>query len=68
MREYCRSGFGLVVYSSDLEELLGMSDSVITMYRGRISGRYPGRAADITKVLADITHAPQASKASATSP
>jgi ABC-type sugar transport system ATPase subunit len=66
MREYCRSGFGLVVYSSDLEELLGMSDSIITMYRGRVSGQYPGGAAYITKVLADITHAPQAAPASAT--
>jgi ABC-type sugar transport system ATPase subunit len=66
MREYCRSGFGLVVYSSDLEELLGMSDSIITMYRGRVSGRYPGGQAHIAAVLADITHAPQAAQVAAT--
>ena len=65
MREYCRNGFGLVVYSSDLEELLGMSDSVITMYRGRVSGRYPGGEEHIAKVLADITHAPQSAQVSA---
>jgi len=60
MRDYCRNGFGLVMYSSDLEELLGMSDEVITMYRGRISGRYPGGQGRIGEVLADITHAPHA--------
>jgi ABC-type sugar transport system ATPase subunit len=63
MREYCRNGFGLVMYSSDLEELLGMSDEIITMYRGRISGRYPGGHGCIAEVLADITHAPPAARA-----
>jgi ABC-type sugar transport system ATPase subunit len=60
MREYCRNGFGLVMYSSDLEELLGISDEIITMYRGRVIGRYPGGQGRIAEVLADITHAPHA--------
>lgn len=57
MRDYCRRGFALLMYSSDIEELVGMSDVVITMYRGRVVGRYRGEEAHIAKVLADITHA-----------
>ncbi len=68
MREYCRSGFGLLMYSSDIEELVGMCDMVVTMYRGRVVARHAEHQAEIARVLADITHAPQASSPVTASP
>ena len=38
MREFCARGHGLVMTSSDLEEVVGIADIVITMYRGRQVG------------------------------
>ena len=36
--EYAREGLGVVVVSSDLDELLDLCDRVVVMYRGRIVG------------------------------
>jgi ABC-type sugar transport system ATPase subunit len=56
MRQLCDQGYALIIASSDLEEVVGMSDIVITMYRGRIVGRYERGAIDMARILADITH------------
>lgn len=57
MREFCAQGFGLLMHSTDLEELLGMSDVVLTLYRGRLVGTYGHGEVELQRVLADITHA-----------
>lgn len=57
MREFCAQGFGLLMHSTDLEELLGMSDIVLTLYRGRLVGTYGHDEVELQRVLADITHA-----------
>jgi ribose transport system ATP-binding protein/rhamnose transport system ATP-binding protein len=56
MRDFCAQGFALVVTLSDIEEIVGVSDTVITMYRGRQVARYSGDAIDMHRILADITH------------
>ena len=56
IREFCDLGYAVVMASSDLEEVHGMSDVIITMYRGRQVGRYGRDQASIHQVLADITH------------
>jgi ABC-type sugar transport system ATPase subunit len=38
MRKYASNGVAIIMYSSDLLELIGMSDIVIVMYEGRITG------------------------------
>lgn len=55
MRELCDLGYALVMTSSDLEEVVGISDLIITMYRGREVGRYDRTAVDTRTLLADIT-------------
>ena len=40
LREFCQMGYVLLMTSSDLEEVVGISDSVVTMYRGRAISRY----------------------------
>jgi ribose transport system ATP-binding protein/rhamnose transport system ATP-binding protein len=42
--------------SSDIEEVLGMSDVIISMYRGRQINSYRRGEASLLRVLADITH------------
>lgn len=56
IRHFCDIGYALVMTSSDLEEALGMSDVIITMYRGRAVGRYRREQATMHRVLGDITH------------
>ena len=56
MREFCRTGWGVLVTSTDLEELVGVGDVVLTMYRGRFVGRYTHASVTMQQVLTDITH------------
>jgi ABC-type sugar transport system ATPase subunit len=56
MRELCDRGFCLIVASSDLEEVAGVADIVVTMYRGEAVARYERGAIDIGRILADIIH------------
>jgi ABC-type sugar transport system ATPase subunit len=56
MRELCELGSALIMTSSDLEEVVGIADIVITLYRGRIVARYEGDGIAMSSILADITH------------
>src|SRR5579863_573418 len=56
IRQFCDRGYCVVMASSDIEELLGMADVVVSMYRGRQVAKYRRGEADIQRVLADITH------------
>jgi ribose transport system ATP-binding protein len=37
LRDLCAAGMGIVVASSDTAEILGISDTIITLYRGRVT-------------------------------
>ena len=56
MRELCELGYALIMTSSDLEEVVGMADIVVTMYRGRVVARYDRARVAMPTILADITH------------
>jgi ABC-type sugar transport system ATPase subunit len=56
MRSFCEQGCALVMASSDLEEIVGVGDVVITLYRGRQVGHYPRSEVSMHRVVADITH------------
>jgi ribose transport system ATP-binding protein len=56
IRQFCDRGYCLVMASSDIEEVLGMSDIIVSMYRGRQIAGYRRGEADVHRVLADITH------------
>ena len=43
MRSFCDQGYALVLASSDLEEIVGIGDVVITLYRGRRVGGVPAQ-------------------------
>jgi ABC-type sugar transport system ATPase subunit len=56
MREFCARGYALVMTSSDLEEIVGLGDIVITMYRGQQVGRYAREEVTMGRIVSDITH------------
>ena len=56
IRQFCDRGYCLVMASSDIEEVLGMADVIVSMYRGRQIATYRRGEADMHRVLADITH------------
>lgn len=56
IRGLCDSGFVILISGSDLEEVVGISDTVITMYKGQLVGQYSRQEVTIERALADITH------------
>jgi ABC-type sugar transport system ATPase subunit len=56
MRSICEEGYALVMASSDLEEIVGVGDVVITLYRGRQVGHYRRSEVSMHRIVADITH------------
>jgi ABC-type sugar transport system ATPase subunit len=56
MREFCFQGYGLLVASTDLEEVIGVGDVVYTMYRSRVINQYRGKDINMQQIVADITH------------
>jgi ABC-type sugar transport system ATPase subunit len=56
MRDLCARGYCLVMMSTDLEEVVGIADIVIPMYRGAVVAHYEGEEIDISRILLDITH------------
>jgi ABC-type sugar transport system ATPase subunit len=56
MRELSSLGYVLIMTSSDLEEVVGIADIVVTMYRGRTVARYERQFIEMARILADITH------------
>ena len=56
IRQFCDRGYCLIMASSDIEEVLGMADIIVSMYRGRQVAVYRRDEANMHRVLADITH------------
>jgi ribose transport system ATP-binding protein len=56
IRQFCDRGYCVVMASSDIEEVLGVADVIVSMYRGRQIATYQRGEADMQRVLADITH------------
>jgi ABC-type sugar transport system ATPase subunit len=56
----CDLGSALIMTSSDLEEVVGIADIVITLYRGRAVERYERDRIAMSSILTDITHPVQA--------
>jgi ribose transport system ATP-binding protein/rhamnose transport system ATP-binding protein len=61
MRDLCARGYTIVMTSNDLEEVVGLADTVITVYRGRQVSRYGRHNLLMHQILADIAHPPETS-------
>jgi ABC-type sugar transport system ATPase subunit len=56
IRRFCDQGWCVIMASSDLEEVLGMSDRIVTLYRGRRVASYSRGGVNTHGILSDITH------------
>jgi ABC-type sugar transport system ATPase subunit len=56
MRRLCEAGYAIVMTSTDVEEVIGISDTVITMYRGDKVSAYESGSLARERLLADIVH------------
>ena len=53
-RQLAAQGKSLLVFTSDIDELLALSDRILTMFEGRMVGEYDAARADKTLILNDI--------------
>jgi ribose transport system ATP-binding protein/rhamnose transport system ATP-binding protein len=56
MRAFCAQGYTLIMTTNDLEETIGLADIIVTMYRGKLVGRYNRHEVDMHRLISDITH------------
>jgi ribose transport system ATP-binding protein len=56
MRELARQGKAILMISSELHEVIGMSDRIFVMHRGRIVGELPGDSATEEQVMMLATY------------
>jgi ABC-type sugar transport system ATPase subunit len=55
MNELAEKGVSIIMISSDLEEVLGMSDRIVVMHAGRSNGTLEIAAATQEKIMALAT-------------
>ncbi len=53
--EMARNGIAIIAISSELPEVLAISDRIVTMREGRVTGEIAGAAADQEKLMAMMT-------------
>ncbi|MDR0718486.1 MAG: sugar ABC transporter ATP-binding protein [Treponema sp.] len=49
--EFCKQGISIIMITSEMPELLAMSDRVLVMYQGRVNGEFSRDEADQIKVV-----------------
>ena len=52
MRRLAAEGLGILFVTSDLEEVMSLSDRILVMSNGRITGEFEGGAADEAAIVA----------------
>ncbi len=51
IRELADEGVGILIYTSDMMEVIGLSDRIITMYEGHITGELSGEEIDEETIM-----------------
>ena len=44
------AGVGILIVSTELDEILALADRILVMYRGRVVAEYEGRHAEVTRI------------------
>ena len=60
INKLAKEGMAIVLVSSELPEVLGLSDRVIVLHEGRLTGEFERNSASPEKVMAAATGGPQA--------
>ncbi len=56
LRDLCAAGLGIVVASSDTAEVLGLSDTIATFYRGRLTAIRPHAEWTVDALVREVMH------------
>jgi ABC-type sugar transport system ATPase subunit len=56
LRELCRGGMAVIVASSDAEEVLGLSDTIMTFYRGRLTAARAHHQWTEAELVREVVH------------
>ena len=56
LRNLANDGLAVVFATSEMHEVLGLADSIVTFFRGRQIARYDGADATQAALIRDITH------------
>jgi ribose transport system ATP-binding protein len=56
LRRLCASGLGIIVVSSDMPEVLGLSDTIATFYRGRMTSIAPHDQRTEEELTREVMH------------
>jgi ribose transport system ATP-binding protein len=65
MNEFIRQGMGIIMVSSELPEILAMSDRVIVLSQGRLTGEFSRKEATEEKIMTAATHSDKQQTAAA---
>ena len=57
MNDLVRNGYGILMISSEMPEVLGMSDRIVVMHEGRVTAIFNTKEADQEKILRAAMHA-----------
>jgi putative multiple sugar transport system ATP-binding protein len=57
IRELAAQGKGIIIISSELPELLGVSDRIYTIFEGAITNELPAKQADPETLMRSMTSA-----------
>jgi ABC-type sugar transport system ATPase subunit len=60
MREWVARGVAILLITSEMEELLALSDRILVMHRGRVAAEFTGAAASKERILAAAMGRPAA--------
>lgn len=60
LRDLCSAGLGIIVASSDTAEVLGLSDTIATFYRGRLTAIRPKAEWTEDALMREVMHQDQA--------
>lgn len=55
LRQMANEGMAVVFASSDIQEVLGLADTIATFYHGKLINTYPAGEADMTRLTMDVT-------------
>jgi len=60
LRALCNAGMAVVIASSDVDEVLGLCDTITTFYRGRVTASLPREQWTESRLLREVMHEEEA--------
>jgi ribose transport system ATP-binding protein/rhamnose transport system ATP-binding protein len=59
LRALASQGMAVIFASSDIQEVIGLADTIATFHKGRLINNVAGDKADGAAIMRDVTHPPE---------